>query len=54
MTDQEMMDELLKIIHIVLPETETESVTPDGSGCDRRDPQSAGRRCKCLSLIHGR
>lgn len=29
MTDQEMMDELLKIIHIVLPETETESVTPE-------------------------
>lgn len=29
MTDQEMMDELLKIIHICLPETETESVSPD-------------------------
>ena len=29
MTDQEMMDELLKIIHVCLPETETESVTPD-------------------------
>ena len=25
MTDQEMMDELLKMIHICLPETETES-----------------------------
>ena len=29
MTDQEMLDELLKIIHVVLPETETESVTMD-------------------------
>ena len=29
MTDQERMDELLKIIHICLPETETESVTPE-------------------------
>ena len=29
MTDQEMLDELLKIIHLCLPETETESVTMD-------------------------
>ena len=29
MKDQEMMDELLKIIHICLPETETEFVTPE-------------------------
>ena len=29
MTDQEMMDELLKIIHLCLPETETESITPE-------------------------
>lgn len=29
MTDQEMLDELLKIIHICLPETETESVSMD-------------------------
>lgn len=29
MTDQKMLDELLKIIHVCLPETETESITPD-------------------------
>ncbi len=29
MTDQEMMDELLKIIHVCLPETETENITPE-------------------------
>lgn len=29
MTDKEMLDELLKIIHVCLPETETESVTPE-------------------------
>lgn len=29
MSDQELMDELLKILHICLPETETESVTKD-------------------------
>lgn len=29
MSDQEMMQELLKIIHVCLPETETENVTMD-------------------------
>ncbi|MBR2793979.1 MAG: acyl carrier protein [Solobacterium sp.] len=29
MSDQEMMQELLKIIHVCLPETETENVTLD-------------------------
>ena len=29
MTDQEMLEELLKIIHICLPETETEVITMD-------------------------
>ena len=29
MSDQEMMDELLKIIHVCLPETETENITPE-------------------------
>ena len=29
MTDQEMLEELLKIIHICLPETETEAITMD-------------------------
>jgi len=28
MTDQEMLDEMLKIIRICLPETETESISP--------------------------
>ncbi len=29
MSDQEMLNELLKIIHVCLPETETENVTPE-------------------------
>ena len=29
MSDQKMMQELLKIIHVCLPETETENVTMD-------------------------
>lgn len=29
MTDQELMDELLKIIHVCLPETEVETITKD-------------------------
>ena len=29
MSDQEMLQELLKIIHLCLPETETENVTMD-------------------------